>query len=363
MQRVGVIGLGPIGNRHASIYAGMDKAELVGVCDVDRERADAAKRRLDARLESGLTPSIREDVYKNVTKRLEKIDVFSYAMCLVELALLHCARLLAALALSVGSGSGRSPSASPLNRSSSRSSRKARELAPDMDSIAVRDSSTEVQGGRCSGCSGGSSHRHEVSTQIHCTTYRGAARAVRYAFELTRKRNLRKQLHLVAKTNVLTNVGGTWWGAFNEIGDAEYSDVKREYAHVDAASMWFVKNPEWFDVVVTENLFGDIITDIGAIISGGLGISAGGNINPDGVSMFEPIGGSAPKYQGQGVINPLAAINALHMMLDHLGETTSSGRVESAIVGALNSGKIKSMSAGRMGMGTSAVGDLVAELV
>ena len=204
---------------------------------------------------------------------------------------------------------------------------------------------------------------HEVSTQIHCTTYRGAARAVRYAFELTRKRNLRKQLHLVAKTNVLTNVGGTWWRAFNEIGDAEYSDVKREYAHVDAASMWFVKNPEWFDVVVTENLFGDIITDIGAIISGGLGISAGGNINPDGVSMFEPIGGSAPKYQGQGVINPLAAINALHMMLDHLGETTSSGRVESAIVGALNSGKIKSMSAGRMGMGTSAVGDLVAELV
>ena len=204
---------------------------------------------------------------------------------------------------------------------------------------------------------------HEVSTQIHCTTYRGAARAVRYAFDLTRKRNLRKQLHLVAKTNVLTSVGGTWWRAFNEIGDAEYSDVTREYAHVDAASMWFVKNPEWFDVIVTENLFGDIITDIGAIISGGLGISAGGNINPEGVSMFEPIGGSAPKYEGQDVINPLAAINAMHMLLDHLGETNAATRVEAAIVGALNSGQIKSMSAGRMGMGTKAVGDLVASLV
>lgn len=204
---------------------------------------------------------------------------------------------------------------------------------------------------------------HEVSTQIHCTTYRGAARAVRYAFDLTRKRNLRKQLHLVAKTNVLTSVGGTWWRAFNEIGDAEYSDVTREYAHVDAASMWFVKNPEWFDVIVTENLFGDIITDIGAIISGGLGISAGGNINPEGVSMFEPIGGSAPKYEGQDVINPLAAINAMHMLLEHLGETNAATRVEAAIIGALNSGLIKSMSAGRMGMGTKAVGDLVASLV
>ena len=204
---------------------------------------------------------------------------------------------------------------------------------------------------------------HEVSTQIHCTTWRGAARAVRYAFELTRRRNERKQLHLVAKTNVLTNVGGTWWRAFNEIGDADYPDVTREYAHVDAASMWFVKNPEWFDVVVTENLFGDIITDIGAIISGGLGIAAGGNINPEGVSMFEPIGGSAPKYTGQGVINPLAAINAMHMLLNHLGESAGSARVEGAMVSALQSGKIKSMSAGRMGMGTAAVGDLVASLV
>ncbi len=204
---------------------------------------------------------------------------------------------------------------------------------------------------------------HEVSTQIHCTTYRGAERCLRYAFELTRQLNRRKQLHLVAKTNVLTYVHGTWWRAFNELGDAEFTDIKREYAHVDAASMWFVKNPEWFDVVVTENLFGDIITDIGAMIQGGLGVAAGGNINPAGVSMFEPIGGSAPKYAGQNVINPLAAINAIQMLIADLGEQDAADRVERAVVAALQSGRIKSMSAGRMGMTTSEVGDFVAGLV
>jgi len=231
----------------------------------------------------------------------------------------------------------------------------------DIDFIIVRENTEGIYTGM-----GGVQYAgtpNEVSTQIHCTTHHGASRCVRYAFELTRARARENQLHLVAKTNVLTYVHGTWWRAFNEIGDADYPDVTREYAHVDAAAMWFVKNPEWFDVVVTENLFGDIITDIGAIISGGLGIAAGGNINPEGVSMFEPIGGSAPKYTGQGVINPLAAINAMHMLLDHLGESAGSARVEGALVGALRSGKIKSMSAGRMGMGTAEVGDLVASLV
>ncbi len=204
---------------------------------------------------------------------------------------------------------------------------------------------------------------HEVSTQVHCTTYRGVERCLRYAFELARTLDRRKQLHLVAKTNVLTYVHGTWWRAFNELGDAEFTDVKREYAHVDAASMWFVKNPEWFDVVVTENLFGDIITDIGAMIQGGLGVAAGGNINPDGVSMFEPIGGSAPKYAGQNVINPLAAINAVQMLIADLGEHDAADRVERAVVRALESGRIKSMSAGQMGMTTSEVGDFVAGLV
>jgi 3-isopropylmalate dehydrogenase len=186
---------------------------------------------------------------------------------------------------------------------------------------------------------------------------------VRYAFELTRARDRAKQLHLVAKTNVLTYVHGTWWRAFNEIGDAEYPDITRDYAHVDAATMWFVKNPEWFDVIVTENLFGDIITDLGAMIQGGMGIAAGGNVNPEGVSMFEPIGGSAPKYAGQGVINPLAAINAMQMMLADLGEQSAADRVEAAVVQALESGRFKSMGAGQMGMSTSEAGDFVASLI
>jgi 3-isopropylmalate dehydrogenase len=203
----------------------------------------------------------------------------------------------------------------------------------------------------------------EVSTQVHLTTRFGAERCIRYAFDLTRKRDRMKQLHLVAKTNVLTFVHDTWWRAFNEVGEADYPDIRREYAHVDATCMWFVKNPEWFDVIVVENMFGDIITDLGAMIQGGMGIAAGGNINPEGVSMFEPIGGSAPKYTGQNVICPLAAIGAVQMLLEHVGEAGAATRVEEAIVKGLTGGKIKSISAGQMGMSTSEVGDLVASLV
>jgi 3-isopropylmalate dehydrogenase len=171
------------------------------------------------------------------------------------------------------------------------------------------------------------------------------------------------QLHLVAKTNVLTFVHDTWWRAFNEVGEADYPEIKREYAHVDATCMWFIKNPEWFDVIVVENMMGDIITDLGAMIQGGMGIAAGGNINPAGVSMFEPIGGSAPKYTGQNVICPLAAIEAGKMMLAHLGEEKAAAAIEAAVVSSLSSGKIASLSAGKMGMGTSEVGDLVAGMV
>ena len=231
----------------------------------------------------------------------------------------------------------------------------------DIDFIIVRENTEGIYTGM-----GGVQYAgtpNEVSTQIHCTTYHGASRCVRYAFELTRARARANQLHLVAKTNVLTYVHGTWWRAFNEIGDADFPDITRDYAHVDAATMWMVKNPEWFDVVVTENLFGDIITDLGAMIQGGMGIAAGGNVNPEGVSMFEPIGGSAPKYTGQGVINPLAAINAMQMLLDDIGEHASAKRVESAVVQALESGRFESMSAGRMGMSTSEAGDFVASLV
>ncbi|MDE2990483.1 MAG: 3-isopropylmalate dehydrogenase [Chloroflexota bacterium] len=231
----------------------------------------------------------------------------------------------------------------------------------DIDFIIVRENTEGIYTGM-----GGVQYAgtpNEVSTQIHCTTYHGASRCVRYAFELTRARARENQLHLVAKTNVLTYVHGTWWRAFNEIGDADFPDITRDYAHVDAATMWMVKNPEWFDVVVTENLFGDIITDLGAMIQGGMGIAAGGNVNPEGVSMFEPIGGSAPKYTGQGVINPLAAINAMQMLLTDVGEHVAAQRVESAVVQALESGRFESMSAGRMGMSTSEAGDFVASLV
>jgi 3-isopropylmalate dehydrogenase len=231
----------------------------------------------------------------------------------------------------------------------------------DIDFVVVRENTEGLYGGM-----GGFQYKgtpQEVSTQVHCTTRFGAERAIRYAFELTRKRNKRKQLHLVAKRNVLTYAHDTWWRAFNEVGEADYPDIKREYAHVDATCMWFVKNPEWFDVIVVENMFGDIITDLGAMIQGGMGIAAGGNINPEGVSMFEPIGGSAPKYTGQNVICPLAAIGAMQLLVAELGEETAADRIEQAIVKALGSGKIKSLSAGRMGLSTTEMGDLVASLV
>jgi len=201
----------------------------------------------------------------------------------------------------------------------------------------------------------------EVSTQINCTTRFGAERAIRYAFELARKRNLRKQLTLVHKTNVLTYAGDTWWRAFNEIGDKDYPDIKRDYNHVDACCMWFVKNPEFYDVIVTDNIFGDIITDLAAVIQGGLGVAAGGNINPKGVSMFEPMGGSAPKYTGKNVINPLAAIGAMGMLLNEVGQTKAARKIEQAIM--KTTPKLKSMSAGKMGYSTSQVGDLVAKTV
>jgi 3-isopropylmalate dehydrogenase len=173
------------------------------------------------------------------------------------------------------------------------------------------------------------------------------------------KRNKKKKLTLCGKTNVLTYAWDLWQRTFNEVAK-DYPGVKTDYAHVDATTMWFVKNPEWFDVIVTDNLFGDIITDLGAMIQGGMGIAAGGNINPKGVSMFEPIGGSAPKYTGQNVINPLAAICAGGMMLENLGEMEAGNAIEGAVIKLVNT-KLKSLAAGKMGYSTSQVGDLVVE--
>jgi len=197
----------------------------------------------------------------------------------------------------------------------------------------------------------------EVAVQESINTRKGVERCLRFAFDFTEKRGRAKKLTLCGKTNVLTYAFDLWERTFYEVA-REYGSVKTEYAHVDATVMWMVKNPEWFDVIVTDNMFGDIITDLGAMIQGGMGIACGGNINPRGVSMFEPIGGSAPKYTGKNVINPLAAILAGSMMLDFLGEAGASGAVEKAVVRALKN-DVKSLDAGRMGMGTRELGDLV----
>ena len=201
----------------------------------------------------------------------------------------------------------------------------------------------------------------EIAIQESINTYKGVERVVRFAFEYARKRNKKKKVTLCGKTNVLTYAFDLWERVFYKVG-RDYPDIEKDYAHVDAICMWMVKNPEWFDVIVTDNMFGDIITDLGAIIQGGLGIACGANINPEGVSMFEPIGGSAPKYTGKNVINPLAAICALSLMLDFLGEKEASLQVEEAVKRVVRE-KLKSLSAGKMGYTTQEVGDLVVKML
>ncbi len=201
----------------------------------------------------------------------------------------------------------------------------------------------------------------EIAVQESINTRKGVERCIRYAFEYCRQRNQQKKLTLCGKTNVLTYAFDLWERTFYEVGQ-EYPDIEKDYAHVDATCMWMVKNPEWFDVIVTDNMFGDIITDIGAMIQGGMGIAAGGNINPQGAGIFEPIGGSAPKYTGQNCINPLAAIMAVQMMLKHLGEIQAAGLVEKAVMKVIQN-DLKSMEAKKMGFGTDQVGDLVADAI
>ncbi|MFH1398192.1 MAG: 3-isopropylmalate dehydrogenase [Candidatus Omnitrophota bacterium] len=225
----------------------------------------------------------------------------------------------------------------------------------DIDFVVVRENSEGLYKGMGEFKDKGT--KDEVAIQISYNTRKGVERCIRYAFEYTRKRNKRKKLTLCGKTNVLTYAWDLWERTFNEVAK-EYPDVNTDYAHVDATTMWFVKNPEWFDVIVTDNMFGDIITDLGAMIQGGMGIAAGGNINPQGVSMFEPIGGSAPKYTGKNVINPLAAICAAAMLLENLGEVKAAKAIEDAVIKVV-SGKLMSLSAGKMGYSTAEVGDLV----
>jgi 3-isopropylmalate dehydrogenase len=201
----------------------------------------------------------------------------------------------------------------------------------------------------------------EIAVQESINTRKGVERCLRFAFEYCRRRNKGKKLTLCGKTNVLTYAFDLWERVFNELGK-EYPDIERDYAHVDAICIWMVKNPEKFDVIVTDNMFGDIITDLGATIQGGMGIAAGGNINPEGTSMFEPIGGSAPKYTGKNLINPLASIMAGQMMLDHLGESLAADLVERAVTEVILK-HMESLEAGRMGIGTTEVGDLVVKYI
>jgi 3-isopropylmalate dehydrogenase len=228
----------------------------------------------------------------------------------------------------------------------------------DIDFVVVRENT------ECLYCGiGGSLKKNtpdEVATQTAIYTRKGTERIVRWAMEYCRKRNKNNTIHSVDKANVLTFGHDLWRRTFAAVGE-EYPDLKKEYAFVDAACMWFVKNPEWFDVIVTCNMFGDIITDLGAMIQGGMGVAASGNINPDGVSMFEPIHGSAPRHAGLGKVSPVAAICAAGMMLDNLGEVEAGKAIDRAVIQALGSGKVKAVT-GEEG-DTQKAGDIIAELI
>lgn len=228
----------------------------------------------------------------------------------------------------------------------------------DIDFVVVRENTEGLYVGSGGFLKRGTSD--EVALQEMICTKKGVERCIRYAFNLTKDRE-KKKLTLCGKTNVLTYGWDLWERVFNEVAK-EYPDVTTDYAHVDATCMWMVKNPEWFSVIVTDNMFGDIITDLGAIIQGGMGIAAGGNINPEGVSMFEPIGGSAPKYTGKDLINPLAAICAGQMMLEEIGQKEAAKKVEDSVIKVVRE-KLESLAAGKMGYSTTEVGDLVAGLV
>jgi len=231
----------------------------------------------------------------------------------------------------------------------------------EIDFVVVRENTEDLYCGAGGFLKKGTAD--EVATQMAIYTRKGCERCIRWAFEYTRKRNnpKGKKLTLVAKTNVLTFGHDLWMRTFEEVGQ-DYPDVEADYNHVDACCMWMVKNPEWYDVIVTTNMFGDIITDLGGILQGGMGVAAGGNINPEpgGTSMFEPMGGSAPKYTGKNVINPIAAVNAMGMLLEHTGHESSAARIAKAIQ-IVTGTKMQSQAAGKMGCSTTDVGDLVCE--
>jgi len=212
----------------------------------------------------------------------------------------------------------------------------------DIDFVVVRENTEDAYAGPFGFMKKGTAD--EIAIQEMVYTRKGVERVVRYAYELCRRRNDKKQLTLVDKANAV-RAQDLWTRVFAEVGK-EYPDVKQDHGYVDATCAWFVKTPEFYDTIVTTNLFGDIITDLGAQIQGGMGIAASGNIHPGQVSMFEPIHGSAPKYAGKNAANPLATIAAVSMMLDYLGETRAAAAIETSVRTLLTSGRVKSLSAG-----------------
>jgi 3-isopropylmalate dehydrogenase len=231
----------------------------------------------------------------------------------------------------------------------------------DIDFVVVRENTGDLYAGH-----GGVTRKgtpYEVATGVMVYDRQMVDRCLEYAFNITRARKKEGKpgkLTLVHKTNVIVHVGDLWFRAFQEMCK-KFPDIITDYNHVDASCMWMVKNPEWYDVIVTSNLFGDIITDLGAMVQGGMGIAAGGNINPNGTSMFEPIGGSAPKYTGKNIINPLAAIEAGRMMLEYLGENQAAKSIGDAVAHICT--QIKSLSAGKMGYSTTQVGDEISRYI
>jgi 3-isopropylmalate dehydrogenase len=225
----------------------------------------------------------------------------------------------------------------------------------DVDLVVVRENTEDLYTGIGGHFKKGTPDEVVIGNQIF--TRKGCERAIRYAFDLARKRNKLKKLTLVDKANAI-EIQQLWRRTMEEVA-SEYSDIAFDFAYIDAACMWMVKNPESFDVVVTTNLFGDIITDLGAMVQGGMGVAASGNIHPGKVSLFEPIHGSAPKYKGKNAVSPVAAIAAVGMMLDYVGETRAASAIEATIASLLSSKRIPSLDASS-GLKTSEIGDLIA---
>jgi 3-isopropylmalate dehydrogenase len=226
----------------------------------------------------------------------------------------------------------------------------------DVDLIVVRENTEDVYAGIGGFLKKGTPD--EVAMQEMIFTRKGVERVVRYAFDLCRLRGRAKKLTLVDKANAVGAMD-LWTRVFDEVG-AGYPDVARDHAYIDAACMWMVKNPESFDTVVVSNMFGDILTDLGAAIQGGMGIAASGNIHPGRVSMFEPIHGSAPKHAGRNVASPIGAILASQMLLEHLGENDSAARIGASVADLFASGRLRSAGTDS-GIGTREQGTMVRE--